>query len=93
VTTEEIGKAIQEIGVALHQNEIALAELRAAVLAVQISLALLMDREHPDAALKRVQSLAERLAKADPGAARRETISEAIELLKVLDEHGPPKDA
>jgi hypothetical protein len=92
-TEKKISDAILAIGEALHAHDIALAELRAGLLAVKTSLALYLNPSNPAAVLGQVEALETRFLKADSGFGAREAISQGIDLLKMSEKHGGSKEA
>ena len=93
VTKKELGDALQLAAEQMHALEVAVAKLQAGLHAVKAMLAIQMNPSAPRQALEQIQNLEEAIAKRDPSAAAREKVSEVLEMVKIFDKHGGPKQA
>jgi hypothetical protein len=93
VNEEQFGEALQLVAEQVHALEEALIKLQAGLHAVKGMLALQMNPSAPKQALERIQNLEDAIVKRDPSAAARKQFSEVLEMLKLLDKHGGPKQA
>jgi hypothetical protein len=90
---EELGKALQTIAEQSNEIHESISRLGAGLTAVKATLAIAMDPANPKQASDQIQKLEETFSKLDPNAAARKRLSEAIEMLKMIDKHGGPKQA
>ena len=93
VTEKELGEALQAVAEHLHATDILLAKIGAGLTAVKAVLALQMDPVHPKEALAKIETIESDLAKLDPNASTRQKLGEVIEMIKLVDKHGGPKEA
>lgn len=93
ISQKEMGEALQSIAEHLHFLGDRLAKLEAGLHAVKGMLALQMNPSAPKHALKRIQDLEASILKRDPNAAARKQVAEVLEMLKIFDKHGGPKQA
>ena len=92
-TKKEVSDALLLISERLNGISESLAQLGAALNAVKAVLAGHMNPPNPKQALEHIQTLEENFAKLDPNAAGRKQMSEAIEMVKMIEKHGGPKQA
>lgn len=93
VSVEDLGDALQDLVEQLNRIEGSLAKLGAGLTAVKAVLAIQMNPTHPKQALAQIEKLQAKFLQLAPNASQREKISEAIEILKLLQKHGPAKRA
>lgn len=92
-TRKEVSDALRTVAEQLNAVSESLAQLGAGLSAVKAALAREMNSADPALALKQIQTLEENFLQLDPNAAARKKFAEAIELLKVIEKHGGPKQA
>jgi hypothetical protein len=92
-TEKELGDALQAVVEQSHALEGAVAKLQAGLFAVKAALALQINPSAPEQALKRIQDMEQSFAERDPSAAARKQVSEVLEMLKIFEKHGGPKQA
>lgn len=92
-TEKQFADVIFAIGEALHQQDARLAGLEADLVVVKGFLSKVMNPSNPAEALARIEAHSKRARAKAPGAERRAAISEQIDLLKLSEKHGGPKDA
>lgn len=93
VTNEELGKAIQTVGEQMHELDKKISQIAVDLIAQKWILATLLEPNDPKHGLVRIQEIAADIAQRDPTAPRRKQIDEAIEMLKLIEKHGPPRDS
>lgn len=93
VSKKEFSDALLQIGESLHALDVRLARLEAGLLAVKAFLATVLNPANPGEALGRIEAAEKRAEKRQPGAASRESTAQQIDLLKLFEKHGPPKDS
>jgi len=93
VSDKQLGAALQLIAEQMNALESSLVKLEAGLHAVKGTLAVQMNPSAPKQALEQIQSLEDAILKRDPNAEARKKVSEVIDLLKMIDEHGNPKQA
>ena len=76
-----------------HEVDKSLARIGAAVFALKAILALQINPSAPSQALKMIQDLENEIAKIDPNRSARERTDEVLEMLRLMDKHGAPKQA
>ena len=93
ISDKQLGDAFQAIAEHLNATDDSLSKLGAELTAVRMTLAVLMNPADPLQASKHIQTLQESFLQLDPNAAQRKKIAQAIEILKMIDKHGKPKEA
>jgi hypothetical protein len=92
-TKKEISDALLAVGEALQQQDERLAQLEAAVLALKGFLAIALNPSNPAEAAGRIEALTAQAKAKAPGAERRAQISELVQLEKLSEKLGGPKEA
>jgi hypothetical protein len=93
ISDKQLGDALQIVAEQIHALEVSLVKLQAGLHAVKGTLAIQMNPSAPKQALEQIQDLEDAIVKRDPNAEARKQFSEVIEMLKILDKHGGPKEA
>jgi hypothetical protein len=93
VSQKEIADALQSVAEQLNAIDGSLARLGAGLAAVKMVVAIQLNPSDPKQALERIQKLEENFLKLDPSAAARKKFSEVIEIVKMIEKHGGPKQA
>lgn len=90
---KELSDAVLAIGEALQQLDERLFGVETDLFVVKGFLASVMNPVNPAEALASIETrLKEARAKA-PGAGRRVSIAQQIEMLKLIEKHGPPRES
>lgn len=90
---KQISQAVFAIGEALQLQDERLAQLEADVRVVKGFLAAVMNRSNPAEALAGIEAKSKEAMEKAPGAADRAKISELLDLLKLIEKHGPPRES
>jgi hypothetical protein len=90
---EQVLETLRAMADQLHVIEDALAKLAISLTALQGTVAMQMNPEHPDAALKQILALESELEKSDPTAEYRKKTGDLLEAVRLLQKHGAPKRA
>jgi hypothetical protein len=90
---KELGDALQGIAEQFQAIDKTLAKIAFGLFALKGILALQMDPSAPAKALARIQELESELAKLDPRRSEREKIDEVLEMVRLIEKHGGPKQA
>jgi hypothetical protein len=93
VTKKELGDALQLIAEQFHEVDKSVAKIAAAVAALKAVLAIQMNPSAPKQALERIQNLEDTFAKLDPNIAARVKFDEILEIVKLVEKQGGPKEA
>jgi hypothetical protein len=93
VSEKQLGDALLAIGQALHSQDERLAELEAAVLVLKGFLATVLNPSNPAAALAQIEAKTREASERNAGAEERRKVSEALDLLKMIEKHGGPGEA
>jgi hypothetical protein len=90
---KELGDVLQTIAEQMNATSESLAQLGAGLAAVKAALSIQLNPSNPKQGLEHIQALEENFLKLDPNAAARKKFAEVIEMLKMIDKHGGPKQA
>lgn len=93
VSEKQLADALQNIAEQLHAIDQSLLKLGVGLLALKFVVAARLMPGAPVDGLKLIENLEQELAKLDPHAEARKRFSDVIEMLKVIDKHGGPKQA
>jgi hypothetical protein len=93
ITKAEFSDALQKIAEQFHAVDQNVAKLAVRILALKVVVAARISPGAPIDGLKLIENLEEELAKLDPHAEARQRFSDVIEMLKVIEKHGGPKQA
>jgi hypothetical protein len=93
VTKEELGKALQTVGEQMHELEKTVSRIAIDLTSLQWIVATLIEPNDPKRGLARIEEISAAVAKRDPTAPARKRIDEAIEMLKLIEKHGPPRES
>lgn len=93
VNEKQIADSLQKIAEQFHAIDETLAKLGVGLLALKFVVAARLTPGAPIDGLKLIENLEQELAKLDPHAAARQRFSDVIEMLKILEKHGGPKQA
>jgi hypothetical protein len=93
VSEKELGNALQLVAEQFHAVDKSLAKLGTGLFALKAIVALQVNPSAPSQALKMIQEFEDEIAKLDPSRPERDRIDQVLEMLKMIDKHGPPKQA
>jgi hypothetical protein len=93
ISDKEFGDALQKIAEQFHALDQNLAKLAVRILALKFVVAARLTPGAPIDGLKMIENLEQELSKLDPHAEARQRFSDVIEMLKVVEKHGGPKQA
>jgi|HubBroStandDraft_4_1064222.scaffolds.fasta_scaffold86397_1 hypothetical protein len=93
VNEKQLGDALQEIAEQFHAIDKSLAKIAVGLFALKAIVALQVNPSAPSQALKMIQDFENEIAKLDPSRSERERVAEVLEILKLIDKHGGPKQA
>ncbi len=93
VTEKQLGDALQLVAEQMHAIDKSVAKLAAGLFALKAIVALHMSPSAPSQALKMIQDFENEIAKLDPSRSERERVEEVLEMLKMIDKYGGPKQA
>jgi hypothetical protein len=93
VTKEELGKALQTIGEQMHELEKTVSRIAIDLIALKWIVATVIEPSDPTHGFARIEEISADAAKHDPTAPKRKQLDEAIEMLKLIEKHGPPRES
>lgn len=93
ISDKELGDAFQAIAEQLNAIQDSLSKLGAGLVAVKATLAVQMNPSSPLEASQHIDKLEAAFLTLDPNAPARKRVAEVIEMLKMIDKHGGPKQA
>lgn len=93
ISDKNLGNAFRGLAEQINAIHESVSKLAAGLAAVKTVLAVHMSPADPLQASKHIETLEENFLKLDPNAAARKKFSEVIEMLKMIDKHGGPKQA
>ncbi len=93
ITKKEFGDALQLIAEQSHATDKSLAKIAVGLFAVKAILALQINPSAPAQALKMIQEFENEIAKLDPSRPERERTEQVLEMVRLIEKHGGPKQA
>jgi hypothetical protein len=93
VTEKELGDALQAIAEHSLAVDNALAKLGVGLTALKAALAVQMNPSDPTRALAQIDKIESSLAALDKTAPARQQAADVIEMVKLAERHGGPKQA
>lgn len=93
VTEKQLGDALQVMAEHSLAVDTALAKLGAGLSAVKAALAIQMEPKNPKQGLAKIEEIESRIAELDNTAPQRQKAADVIEMIKLMEKHGGPKQA
>jgi hypothetical protein len=93
ISQKQLDVALQKIAEEFHAIDETLAKLQVAVRALKVVVAARLTPGFPKEGLKLIEEVEQEFAKLDPHAEARQRFSDVIEMQKIFEKHGGPKQA
>ena len=93
LTEKQISDSLRSLAEQINAIRESLSEVQAAVEALKMTVASAMNPADPRQASQHIETLQKNLQALDPNRKHRKKISEQIEVSKLIEKHGGPKQA
>jgi hypothetical protein len=93
LTDKQLSDALQGIAEQFHAVDKSLAKIAVGLLALKGFVALQTNPSAPAKALEQIHAFETSLAQLDPNREGRERTEQVLDLLKMIEKHGGPKQA